>query len=329
MSAPRPHSFFRRHAPLALKLLVSAGLLGLLFSRVDVARVWTTARAASPFWLAVAFGLYAVNVAASIWRWHVLLAAQHAPMGLAAEASSYLVALFFNNFLPSSIGGDVVRIRDSAKATGSMTLATAVVFVDRLLGLLGMLLVAACSASFAARGALPVLPAWLWAAFGAGAVAFAPAVMYPDGFGRLLRPLALLHPEWIGGRITQLQDVLARFRRQPGALLNCFAGAVLVQALTVLFYIATARGLRIPIGPWELAVIVPVSIVVQMAPVSVNGFGVREATFSVYFSRLGLPIESAVLLSLVATALIMVFSASGAVAYIARSRSSKDASGLS
>ena len=55
-----------------------------------------------------------------------------------------------------------------------------------------------------------------------------------------------------------------------------------------------------PITVWDLAVIVPISLVVQMLPVSVNGFGVREATFSFYFTRLGLPIESALLLSLVA-----------------------------
>ena len=63
----------------------------------------------------------------------------------------------------------------------------------------------------------------------------------------------------------------------------------------------------------------PLSFVVQMLPVSVNGFGVREATFSFYFARLGLPIESAVLLSLVATAVMMLFSLSGAAVYVSRS----------
>jgi hypothetical protein len=50
----------------------------------------------------------------------------------------------------------------------------------------------------------------------------------------------------------------------------------------------------------------------------VNGFGVREATFSFYFSRLGLPLESAMALSLGATALVMLFSLSGAAVYVAR-----------
>ena len=62
------------------------------------------------------------------------------------------------------------------------------------------------------------------------------------------------------------------------------------------------------------------SLVVQMLPVSVNGFGLREATFSFYFTRLGLPIESAVLLSLVGAALMMLFSLTGAAVYVSRGR---------
>jgi hypothetical protein len=55
-----------------------------------------------------------------------------------------------------------------------------------------------------------------------------------------------------------------------------------------------------------------------MVPVSVNGFGVREATFGLYFTRLGLPLESAVMVSLMGAGLVMVFSLTGAAAYVAR-----------
>jgi glycosyltransferase 2 family protein len=67
-------------------------------------------------------------------------------------------------------------------------------------------------------------------------------------------------------------------------------------------------------------VVVPISFLVQMLPVSVNGLGVREATFGFYFTRLGLPLESALLVSLVGAALVMLFSLSGAVAYWIRKR---------
>jgi len=315
----------RRYAITALKLSVSVILLGFLFSRIDVGSLWATARTASIPWLFAALLVYGVVVAASVWRWHLLLSAQGVEIPVSRLVASYLVALFFNNFLPSNIGGDVIRIRDSSRDAGSMTLATTVVLVDRALGLIALVLVAASGASLAAGGgrqaALPILPAWLWAGFFLGAGVSAPAVLAPTGFGRLLQPLRVFHPEWIDNRIAKLTTVLARFREEPTALAACFAGAIFVQASTVVFYVAVAHALRIGIGPWDLAVIVPLSFVIQMAPVSINGFGVREATFSLYFSRLGLPIESALLVSLVPTALVMLFSLLGAVVYVVRSHS--------
>jgi hypothetical protein len=67
-----------------------------------------------------------------------------------------------------------------------------------------------------------------------------------------------------------------------------------------------------------MAVVVPMSFLVQMLPISVNGFGLREATFSFYFTRLGLPIEAALVVSLVGAGLVMLFSLSGAAVYVTR-----------
>ena len=93
---------------------------------------------------------------------------------------------------------------------------------------------------------------------------------------------------------------------------------MIVQGAIVAFYLAIARSVHIPIGFSELAVIVPVTLIVQMLPVSMNGFGVREATFGFYFTRLGLPLESALVVSFMGAALILLFSLSGGVTYLAR-----------
>jgi len=313
----------RRYVLLAVKLSVSIILLAILFSRIDVGGLWATARLASVPWLAAALLVYGVNVLASVWRWKLLLDAQGVPFRRRRLLGSFLVASFFNNFLPSNIGGDVIRIGDTARAAGSKTLATTVVLTDRLLGLMALVLVAAVGATAAGRlhpAAAPIWPVWLWAGFLIGAAASAPAVLAPDGFGRLLQPLTVFHPEWVGGRIEKLTGALARFRDQPAALAGCFSGAVFVQATMVVFYVAVADALHLDVALWDLAVIVPVSFVVQMLPVSVNGFGVREATFSLYFTRIGHPIASAVLLSLVGQALIIAFSLLGAAVYVSRSR---------
>jgi glycosyltransferase 2 family protein len=243
-----------------------------------------------------------------------------------ALTSSFLVATFFNNFLPSNIGGDVIRVTDTAPAAGSKTLAATIVLIDRGMGLLGLVLVAAIGASLTVRlasSADPLNAVVLWAGFGIAAVIAVPALMMPKGVASVLRPIRVVHPEWIDERIVRLTDALSRFRQAPGALIGCFVGAIAVQGILVLFYLAIATSLRIPIGAAELAVVIPVSFIVQMLPISMNGFGVREATFGLYFARLGLPLESALLLSFTGAALIMLVSLAGAAVYLTRRQAAR------
>jgi hypothetical protein len=300
-----------------IKIAVSGGLLYVLLSRVDLQRLWQTARGASIPLLAMALLLYLGMILLSAWRWGLLLAAQHVHIGFATLTRSFLVATFFNNFLPSNIGGDVIRIRDTARAAGSKTLATTVVLVDRGIGLLGLVFVAAVGTTLAARmsEALgPVGPGVLWTALAGALLIATPAVMLPHHVGRVLRPLRALHQQWVEVRIERLTSALARFREAPSALLICFLGAILVQAVLVAFYAAIALGLGLSVPLTHLAIVVPLSFIVQMLPLSVNGFGIREATFVVYFQQIGLPAESALALSFIGAALIMLFSTSGAVA---------------
>jgi len=284
-----------------------------------MARLWGYARHASPLWLAAALLLYLVMILASAWRWSLLLNAQHLRIPYAFLVSSYLVATFLNNFLPSNIGGDFIRISDTARIARSKTLATTVVLIDRGIGLLGLALMAATGATLMQRLSVgPLGPKLLWAGFCVGAIVATPTLLMPESMTRLLSPLRVFHQQWVDARIARLTAALTKFKETPMAIAGCFVGAVIVQTVLVLFYLAIARSMSIPIGFAELAVIVPVSFIVQMIPLSVNGFGVREATFGFYFTRLGLPLESALLVSFMGAALIMLFSLSGGLVYIGR-----------
>ena len=320
-SAERRPSRARTIVGWTVKVLVSGGLLYHLFRQIDPAQIWLLARTASVPWLVLALVLYLAMVLVSCWRWQLLLSAQHAPVAYGALTNSFLVATFFNNFLPSNIGGDVMRIRDTVGATGSRTLATTVVLVDRGLGLIGLVFVAAVGSTLTARGSDaigPVGPGVLWALL-AGAIALAvPLLMMPSSVSLLLRPLRALHQEWVGRQIERLTTALVKFRGAPGALLAGLAGSIIVQALLVAFYVAIARALHLHVAIAHLAVVVPLSFVVQMLPVSVNGFGVREQIFGSYFRLLGQPLEWGIALSLTSAVLIMLFSVSGAVAFVLR-----------
>lgn len=311
----------RQAALWVLKIGGSAGLVIWLLSTMDLARLWATARNASLGWLALALAIYLTQIIVSTWRWGMLVHAQGIAMPFRAMLNSYLVATFMNNFLPSNIGGDVVRIGDSAKRAGSKTLAAAVVLFDRGIGLLGLGFVAAMGATITAwisptLGAIG--PGVLWAGLAVVVSVASWAVMRPDHVAALLSPLRRLHPEWIDERIEKILAALTKFRESPQALAGCFAGSICVQALLVLFYAAIARGLHINVPIFHLAIVVPLSFIILMLPISVNGLGVREMTFALYLSRLGVPRELAVALSFMSAVLIMIFSTSGAAAYLSR-----------
>ena len=253
------------------------------------------ARASVP-WLVVALVIYAITVAASVWRWQLLLDAQDVHVETNRLAGSYLVALFFNNFLPSNIGGDVIRIRDTARPAGSKTLATAVVLVDRGLGLMGLVLVAAlrCVARRRRRDAparCRSVPAWLWAGFLARR--------------RLCRRRRCCAPGRLRAAAAAAPRLSSGVDRQPHREADRRAGAIprSTRARSPAASAARSSCRRRPSSStWPSRTrctsrSVPgisrsscrCRFVLQMVPVSINGFGVREATFSLYFARLGLP----------------------------------------
>src|SRR5688500_2582965 len=303
----------------AVKAAVSIALLWVLFSRVDLSRLWSLARQASPWWLAAALVLYLAMVLSSAVRWGVLLRAQQVRLPFSFLTQSFLVATFFNNFLPSNIGGDVVRITDTAPEAGSKTLATTVVLVDRALGLTALLVVAAVGAFVASLTGIDMPGSrWLWLACAALIASAIFVIAMPDFVGHLLAPVRALNKPWLTERAQRLEEAVLRFGKAPAVLAGAFGAAIVVQVTIVAFYLLTAKGLSVPLPLLLGVVLIPVSLAVQMAPISINGFGVREAVFAFFFRRFGLPADAAVALSLVSTGMVMGLSLIGGLLFVKR-----------
>ena len=286
---------------------------------IDLAAFVQRVKGMNPLWMALAVAVFASTMRISVWRWNRLLRAQHIEVEKRRLTESMWVSLFFNNFLPSNIGGDVVRIADTAAAAGSKTLATTVILVDRTLGLTALLLVAAVGAFSASLAGVNVPGArWIWLATAGAITAAIPLIAMPDLVGYLLAPIRALNRPWLTERAQRLEDAILRFRKAPRALAGAFVGAVLVHLIIVAFYLLTAQSLSVPLPLLLGAVLIPVSLAVQMAPVSINGFGVREAVFAFFFRRFGLPAEAAVALSLVSTGLVMGLSLLGGLIFVRR-----------
>jgi uncharacterized protein (TIRG00374 family) len=290
---------------------------------IDLPSFWERVKGMNPTWILLALAAYVFTQSISVWRWNRLLRAQHIEVESRRLTESIWISLFFNNFLPRNIGGDFVRIRDTAPAAGSKTLATTVILVDRVLGLTALLIVAASGAFAASLFGVHVPGArWLFIIAGLGLVAAIFVIAMPhlvgDAVGHALLPVRALNKPWLTERAQRLQDAVIRFRNAPSALAGAFGGALVVQITIVAFYLLTAEGLSVPLPIFLGAVLIPVSLVVQMAPVSINGFGVREAVFAFFFRRFGLPTDAAVALSLVSTGMVMGLSLVGGFFFLRR-----------
>ena len=286
---------------------------------IDLLAFWERVKGMHPTWIVTALAAYAATQSLGVWRWQRLLRAQHVEVESKRLTESIWVGMFFNNFLPSNIGGDVVRIADTAPAAGSKTLATTVIIVDRMLGLTALVIVAATGAFTASLFGVHIPGArWLFVAAAVGLVAAIFVIAMPQLVGHLLLPVRALNKPWLTERAQRLEDAVIRFRKAPSALAGAFAGALVVQITIVAFYLLTAEGLSVPLPVFLGAVLIPVSLVVQMAPVSINGFGVREAVFAFFFRRFGLPTDAAVALSLVSTGMVMGLSLVGGFFFLRR-----------
>jgi uncharacterized protein (TIRG00374 family) len=309
----------KRGTLLAAKVAVSLALLAYLLATADLPALVRRIRGGDVLLLAAGVALYAAMLALSTWRWRVLLAAQGFPAPLRALSASYLIATFFNNFLPSNIGGDVVRVRDSSRLTGSTTTSLAVVAIDRILGLCA--LYALAFAAFVLGGAgvrhlagARVVLAGLGIVFGGLAWVF----FRPGIARRLMAATGLSSREWAQRRFEVVQAAVHVYRDQLWAVALALLASLALQTTVVFYYWSVAHALRIPLPLAACFLMVPLCTLVQTVPVSFNGWGVRESVFIVYFGQVGLPRDSALAFSLVGAGLIVLLSLSGAVVWTSR-----------
>jgi glycosyltransferase 2 family protein len=309
----------KRTALVGAKVAVSAALLAYLLSTTDLAAIEERVRSADLVDLLGAVVCFVLMLALATWRWQLLLGALGAPAPIRRLTASYLVATFFNNFLPSNIGGDIVRVRDSSRLTGSVATSLAVVGIDRILGFGALYLLAAVAFVLApptVRGLAGARAVLLGLALLFGFLAY---IFFRPGTARWLMSVTRLSSiEWAREQFEVVQGAVHAYRAQVGTIWIAGAASVALQTLVVLYYLAVARGLRIPLPASAAFLMVPLCTLLQAVPVSFNGWGLREGLFAHYFSQVGLPRPSALAFSLVGAGLMVLLSLSGAFVWMAR-----------
>jgi uncharacterized protein (TIRG00374 family) len=309
----------KRSALVGIKVAVSLALLAYLLSITDLAAIEERVRSADLVDTLAAVLCFVLMLALATWRWQMLLSALGATAPIRRLTASYLVATFFNNFLPSNIGGDIVRVRDSSRLTGSMATSLAVIGIDRILGFGALYVLAAVAFALA--------PPLVRGLAGARAVLVGLALLFstlayvffrPGTAGWIMSATRLRSIEWVREQFEVVQGAVHAYRARVGTIWLAGAASLALQALVVFYYLAVARALGIPLPASAAFLMVPLCTLLQAVPVSFNGWGLREGLFALYFSQLGLPRASALAFSLVGAGLMVLLSLSGAFVWMAR-----------
>ena len=303
-----------------LKLAISlAGLAAVFFmSRAKLPEIGRTLAGASWGWLAAAFSLHALGLLFSAYRWQILAQAQGDRIPLGYLVKSYIVGRFFNTFLPTSVGGDVVRMGDGAKYSTSCVKSSAIVVVERMTGIIVLFAFALLASLLRMDMARRIPVVGLALVLGAAGL-IGIAVFFLPGFGRLL------HRGPAHGRLGRLfeklrlfRDTIVEYRSHPAAFARATVWAVLLQLNVVLYYVIIGRALGLTIPALDYFVFIPLVLLLQLIPVTINGLGIREVAYVAVFAFYGLSSSAALSFSFVEIAFGLLVGLLGAALYAAR-----------
>ncbi len=288
------------------KALVSLGLLAYLLVSVNLSTLVALISRISLIHYAAAIAVGGIAVVLSTYKWRVILRNEELDCPSAELLRYYLIGIYFNNFLPTSIGGDAARVYLLARRYGHRKKIFYSVLVERFTGLMALVF-------FLTLG-----------------VVWGPRVLGGD-YSVLLGPVFLL-----GGGLFLIffnRQVLARFVKMlPGPLQGYVEmvgdrlghgihfskvgwtvvwTSVFFQFLGILIYLLVAQSLSLTVTFSDLMLIVPLVTLLTLIPLSLNGLGIREGGFVVLLSGLGVPASEALSLSLLYYAITLLLSLCG------------------
>ncbi|MFC2160186.1 YbhN family protein [Acidobacteriota bacterium] len=284
-----------------LKLVFSLSIIAfILIKKTSIGDIGESMKDASFFWIALSFSLHALGLLISAYRWQILIHAQgdHVPLGFLAK--SYLVGNFFNLFLPTRFGGDVVRIMDGSKHSKSVLKSTAIVFVERLSGII-VLLFFALGASLFRLDIAQKLP-HIWISLGVGFLGLLAILCFFLPISKIL--IDKLSERGILGKIRrkilEFREIVTVYREKKSALFKALFWAFLLQINVILHYYLVAKALKINIPLIDYFIFIPIVLIILTLPITINGLGLREALYMTIFVSYGILNSSAVSFSFIA-----------------------------
>ena len=228
-------------------------------------------------------------------RWRGLLRAQGEDVPFSTLFWSLIAGCFVRQFLPSTVGGDTVRAYYSTRAGVKPETSIVAVVVDRLIGLLALIIVAGIALTtsdalspwsevkygFLAAAAIILLTSW---------IVFVPTPRLIGALNRIL--------EWLPARIQALASRVLRagtaYQGKLGVVFRSLCWSFVLQVNVVTFYFLISLALDLQVGYDKFFIIAPASVIVMLLPISINGIGIREAVFVTLLGAFGVPESGAI-----------------------------------
>jgi glycosyltransferase 2 family protein len=275
-----------------LKLIASAALVWWLVSTVSIAPVIERLGEIQTLEVIAVVGLVIAQILMFAVRWWLVGRVCDAEIPLGAALHISFISMFFNQVLPATVGGDVVRVYYSVRLGVRFGRAVAGVLIDRVAGSLALVgLVALTLPVFYAMVPDPILRGSLTAVVACGVTGL--VVLLAAG-----AQIAGILDRWRGarplGRLTiELRHVFSRVDSIPVSALS-----IAIHLASVAIVILLARALGLWLDPLAALVLVPPVVLVMMIPISLAGWGVRETALVVVLANIGVAAPDALALSI-------------------------------
>ncbi|MEE8574714.1 MAG: lysylphosphatidylglycerol synthase transmembrane domain-containing protein [Thermodesulfobacteriota bacterium] len=298
-----------------LKIGVSGGIMYFLFRGMDMQSFWATISSVKLSSVIIGVVMLGCIQMISSFRWSIILS-KDVKLPYPRLLSIYFIGMFFNNFLPTIVGGDLLKGYYLYKESGKGGLALASVFMDRYAGFSALMLITFIAVLFGNKLVSGTGLAGFFILLLGGYLAASLVIWVGFLHSWAMNLMSKVHFYSINEKIDKFYKVLMSYKSHKDILVKAFICSLVVQSgVTVIHYIlGTGLGINVSIGYYFL--FIPLAAVASMVPISLAGLGIREGVFIFLFAKAGVPQEQALSLSLLFFFITVTISLIGGVEYV-------------
>jgi uncharacterized protein (TIRG00374 family) len=303
-----------------LKIAISSFLIIMILNGTDIKKILTSIQSANFLILGAAFSLHIIGSYLSASRWKLLLKTQNVDVKLNYLIKSHIVSIFFNHFLPSTIGGDTVRAYDSYKVSKRKFGSMAVIFVDRFLGLFALMFFALASLFFASEitSGIPLISLWIILGFFGMAlviwIIFLPSVKLSN----IIQKIHFPYSSKVQNIVDRIINAFLSFKGEREVLFKALLFSFILQLNVVFYYYLISLALNLQIPFYSFLLIVPLSIFIMMLPVTINGIGLRENVFFFFLAAFAVAKPEAIAFAWIEYGILVLLGLLGGIIYLFR-----------